>query len=463
MELTQSVNLIQHDWHLLYEGKCPILPEDFEEQHRVAIIGNEPEALLLSVLHAEAGVFNYLAGRFRERDQGHEHQSGIEEALWLFQVHKRAGRILHETDAAKLPISRTKTLMIATRPGKPRESDSLEQTVRTIAPQLSAGTQVVFVGLCKPHFTSEVVKSAIEKHSGMKVGQDIGLSYIPMHWTGEGVNELRERPQIIATFGDRLSDGFQENILRIFPSLTKTNRPENAEAAGLFAALSKEVTHALMLDLAKTSKTFGLAFEEITSLCSRLGPSFSEDCSTPKGRESIGATIALEGMTRRDSARLIRAAHRVNEDYPSQVMEVIKGAVDHCGQRLRRSRITLLGTEGLVNESWARYEPPTLIHALQRKGAKVTLYPGQVGLESWTKTLDGIGRVESNLWRAVSKATCTVVALPRQAALELDAAQLAYAMNRPGAICDLTRVMEASNVERTGLFYTSIGRGSPIT
>jgi UDP-N-acetyl-D-mannosaminuronate dehydrogenase len=264
------------------------LGEDLEEQHRVAIIGNDPEALLLSVLHAEAGISNYLVGQFREWDQAQEHRSGIEEALWLFQVHKRAGRIIHETDSAQLPISRTKTLMIATSPGNAREIDSLEQTLRTVAPQLSAGTQVVFVGLCKPHFTSEVVRSAIEKHSGMKVGQDIGLSYIPMHWTGEAISELRERPEIVATFGDQMSDGFQEQILRIFPSLTKTNRPENAEAAGLFAALSREVTHALMLDLAKASKTFGLAFEEIASLSSKLGASFSEDYSSLSGRQSIG-------------------------------------------------------------------------------------------------------------------------------------------------------------------------------
>jgi UDP-N-acetyl-D-mannosaminuronate dehydrogenase len=439
------------------------LPEDFEEQHAVAIIGNEPEALLLSVLHAEAGISNYLVGQFRDWDQAHEHRSGIEEALWLFHVHRRAGRILHETDTAKLPFSRTKTLMIASSPGNARDTDSLEKTLRNIAPQLSVGTQIAFVGLCKPHFTSDVIKSAIEKHGGMKVGQDIGLSYIPMHWTGEPVSELREHPIIIATFGDRMSDEFQEQILRIFPSLIKTNQPENAEAAGLFSALSREVTHALTLDLAKASKTFGLGFEEIANLCSKLGRSFPEDNYTLTGRESIGATIALNGVTRREGSRLIRAAHRVNEDYQSQIMEMVKGAVDLCGQRLRRSRITVLGTEGLVRNSWARREPPTLIHALQRKGADVTLYPGQVGIESWAKILDGSGRVETNLWKAVSKATCTVVALPREAALELDAVQLAHAMNRPGAICDLSRVLEASNVERAGLFYTSIGRGSPIS
>ena len=438
------------------------MPEIFDEQHRVVIIGNEPEALLLSVLHAEAGIPSYLAGQFLEWDQAHEHQTGTEEALWLFQVHKRSARIQHETDSATLPISHTKTLIIAASAGNNMETDSLEKTLRTIAPQLSPGTQIAFVGLCRPHFTSEVVRSTIEKHSGMKVGQDIGLSYIPMHWTGESISKFRERPEIIATFGDQLSNGFQEQILGIFPSLTKASRLENAEAAGLFSALSREVTHALRLDLAKASKTFGLAFEEIAGLCSKLGPSFSEDIFPLTGRESIGATIALNGMMKRDNSRLIRAAHRVNEDYQAQIVQMIKGAVDLCGHRLRRSRITLLGTEGLVRNSWARREAPILVNTLVRKGAEVTLYPGQVGIESWTKVLDGIGRVENNLWKAVSKATCTVVALSKEAALELNATQLAQAMNRPGAICDLSEVLEASNVERAGLFYTTIGRGITV-
>jgi hypothetical protein len=77
--------------------------------------------------------------------------------------------------------------------------------------------------------------------------------------------------------------------------------------------------------------------------------------------------------------------------------------------------------------------------------------------------LHGHAQIEHNLMRAVGGANCTVVALSRSAARELDATKLAVEMNRPGAICDLTRVLEASNVERVGLFYTSIGRGTLTT
>jgi len=429
----------------------------------VVIIGNEPEALLLSVLHAEAGIPNTIVGQFRDWDQARVHRSGIEEALWLFQIHKRARRIHHQTDLAKLEVSRTQTLMITSNHGTPNDDDSLAKTLRIIAPQLSTGTQVALVGLCKPRFVAESVRATLEKHSGLKVGQELGLSYLPVHWTGERVNEFQERPEILATLGDPLSDGFQPHILRIFPALTKASKIEYAEAAGLFSTLSKEVTHALRLDLAQTSNTMGLAFDEISRLCSKLGASLGEDYCSLTGRESIGATIALNGTTRRNDLRLIRVAQRVNEDYQTQILEMIKGAVNQCGQRLRRSRITILGTEGLVKNSWARPEAPSIMQTLRRKGARVTLYPGQVGLDSWTKILDGSGQVETNLWRAVSNATCTIVALPKGAAEELDTTLLAREMNRPGVVCDLSRVLEASNVERAGLFYTSIGRGIPTS
>jgi hypothetical protein len=52
------------------------------------------------------------------------------------------------------------------------------------------------------------------------------------------------------------------------------------------------------------------------------------------------------------------------------------------------------------------------------------------------------------------------VALDRSDFGEISPQKLASEMSHPGAICDLSRVLEASNVEKVGLFYTSIGRGS---
>jgi hypothetical protein len=122
--------------------------------------------------------------------------------------------------------------------------------------------------------------------------------------------------------------------------------------------------------------------------------------------------------------------------------------------------VAILGTEGLLKNSWSKPESPQIIESLRKKGAQITLYPGEKGSQPWVQMLGAHARVENSLLRAVSKANCTLVALPKSSATEFDAEQIATEMNRPGAICDLTRVLEASNVEKAGLFYTTIGRGT---
>jgi hypothetical protein len=139
---------------------------------------------------------------------------------------------------------------------------------------------------------------------------------------------------------------------------------------------------------------------------------------------------------------------------------MIRRALNQCGHTFRRSRVTILGTDGLLKNSWSKPESPQIIESLRKKGAQITLYPGEKGSQPWVQMLGGNAKVESSLLRAVAKANCTLVALPKSSLPELDPDQLATEMNRPGAICDLTRVLEASNVEKAGLFYTAIGRGT---
>src|SRR5206468_10535044 len=62
-------------------------------EYKIAIIGNEPEALLLSTLFAEAGRPNYLVGRFDEAKTKRTNTGGLGEARWLLGVHRKKGTI----------------------------------------------------------------------------------------------------------------------------------------------------------------------------------------------------------------------------------------------------------------------------------------------------------------------------------------------------------------------------------
>jgi UDP-N-acetyl-D-mannosaminuronate dehydrogenase len=431
-----------------------------EERHSVAIVGDNPEALLLSVLYADAGFPNYLVGPFGDDGRIHVNRPGIEEALWLLGIFKKSGKIRIISDYQELPLSQIRTLFLATHASNPDNTNRLEMTVRNLARGLTPGTSVAFTGLCKPHYTHSVVKSTIEKQGGLRTGVDTNLYYMPLSWTGERIRDFKERPKVLAGFESPLSSNFQQELLRVFPTLSLTSRVELAEASGLFLAVNREVSRALELELARMSQRHGINYDEVLELCTDNRTSQLGGFASIPDRDSIGTAIALSSSSRKNSPRLVRAAHTVNEEYHSQILDMIRNALSHCGQPFRRSRVAILGTDGLLKNSWSKPESPPIIESLQRRGAQITLYTGEKGSQPWVQILGEHARVESSLLRAVAKANCTLIALPKSSASEIDPDQLASEMNRPGAICDLTRALEASNVEKAGLFYTTIGRGT---
>ena len=431
-----------------------------EENHSVAIIGDNPEALLLSVLYAEAGITNYLVGPFGDDGRTHSNRPGLEEALWLLGIFKKSGKITITPDYHRLPLAQVRTLILATHASSPDQTNALEMTVRNLAPGLVSGTTIAFAGLCRPRYTSSVVKSTIEKHGGVRIGVDTNLYYIPLFWTGERIKEFKEKRKVVAGFGGAISNPFQEELLRVFPTLSLASTVEIAEASGLYSAVSREVGRALELELAKMSETHGINYDEVQELSRDVRLTFTGSSHSFAERESIATSIALSSSQRRNGARLMRAAHSINEEYQSQIVDMIKRALNHCGHAFRRSRIAILGTDGLLKNPWSKPESPPIIESLRKRGAKISLYPGETGSQPWAEMVGEHVRVESSLLRAIAKANCTVVALPNSSASELDPDQLSTEMNRPGAICDLTRVLEASNVEKAGLFYATLGRGT---
>jgi UDP-N-acetyl-D-mannosaminuronate dehydrogenase len=431
-----------------------------ETNFAVAIVGDTPEALLLSVLFAEAGIPNHLVGPFGDDGRAHANRPGIEEALWLLGIFTKSGKIRVTPDYHQLPLSQVRTLILAAHASSAGPANTLEMTIRNLAPGLSSGTTIAFAGLCRPHYTSSVLKSTIEKHGGLKIGADLNLYYLPLFWSGERIQEFRERPKVLAKSEGPLASTFQEELLRVFPTLSLAPTVEMAEASGLFSAISREVTRALGLELAKMSEKHGINYEEVLDLCKDAKSLLAGRLNPIPEREAIGTGIALSYLHRRDGPRLVRAAHSVNEEYQSQIVDMIRRALTRCGYPFRRSRVAILGTDGLLKNPWSKPESPPIIQSLRKRGALISLYPGENGTQPWKQMVGEHVRVENSLLRAVAKANCALVALPKSSATELSADQLATEMNRPGAICDLTRVLEASNVERAGLFYTTIGRGT---
>jgi UDP-N-acetyl-D-mannosaminuronate dehydrogenase len=252
----------------------------------------------------------------------------------------------------------------------------------------------------------------------------------------------------------------QETFLNVFPAISSKHKIRAAEAAGLFTPIYRDTVRALQFELASLCVGEGVDYSEALDLCRGFGLSLAFP-KTVQGRDSIGSQIALSSNYRGNGPRLIRAASRVNEGVQQQIMSMIKNALDRCGRRIRRSRIAVLGLEGLGTRPRITHESPEILQTLKRRGAILSLYPGEDSDWVAGSPISEHVRIEKSIMRAVEDTNCALVALDGSNADELNPQKLAAEMSRPAAICDLTRVLEASNVERAGLFYTSLGRGSP--
>jgi UDP-N-acetyl-D-mannosaminuronate dehydrogenase len=425
----------------------------------LGIIGDQAEALMLSVLFAEAKVPNFLVGNIEPLKERRLSRSPLDEARWLLGIHSGTGMVEILEDIDDLPFTETKNIVLASHfkefPDAPRE-----RRIRTVARNMAKGSNLILTGLARPGHTA-TISEMVQTHGGLRHGRDFHVSYLPLLWNGERLNVFRETPRIIAGAGGEVDIAVQELFLNVFPSISATRRIRAAEAAGLFTPVYRDVVGALELELARLCVGEGVDFRDALDLSRGLGLSSLTSPRSFPGRDSVGSEIMLSMSRAGAGPRLIRAARLVNEESNRQIVAMVKGALERCGHRLRHSKIAILGLEGLGVNSRLSPDPPEILETLKRRGASLSVYAGNRSTWSFNRELAASVRLELSVTKAVEKAQCAVIAMDRLEDGELNPQKLASEMSHPAAVCDLTGVLEASNVERAGLLYASFGRGIP--
>ena len=381
----------------------------------------------------------------------------------MLGVHQKAGTTTVLSSVQELSAIPPSIVILTGHAVNQRELGELESTTRAVCKFLPHGASLTFTGLCRPNFTGTILREMIEKHSGHTIGRDIQLSYVPLFWGGETLQKFREKPKLVAGIGAGAPSSAQEIFLSIFPSISTSAKLRAAEAAGLFGPIYRDVLRALEFELASLCEADDVDYVEALDLCRQSG---TDDLGIPHtfvARDAIASNIAISSTGGRGSMSVVRAARRINEAGEQKVLDLVKNALSLCGKRFRHSRIAILGFSGLESPRDSRPSPPPIIQTLERRGAVLSVYPGRDNRWFEAGVLSDGVRVENTPLRAASKTSCALVALDRSDFGEISPQKLASEMSRPGAICDLSRVLEASNVERAGLFYTSIGRGNSGT
>jgi UDP-N-acetyl-D-mannosaminuronate dehydrogenase len=380
----------------------------------------------------------------------------------LLGVHRKAGTTHLLSSVDELSTILPSIVVLTGHAVSQRDLGELERTTRAMCKFLPSGASLIFTGLCRPNFTGTILRETIEKHSGHTVGRDVHLSYVPLFWGGESLQKFREKPKLVAGIGTSAPSLAQEILLSIFPSISTSAKLSAAEAAGLFGPIYRDVLRALEFELASLCEVDDVDYSEALDLCRQSGTDNLGIPNTFVARDAIASNIAINSTGGRGSMSIVKVARRINEAGEQKVLDLIKNALSLCGKRFRHSRIAILGFSGLESPRDPRPSPPPLIQTLERRGAIISVYPGKDNRWFEAGVLSNRVRVENTPLRAASRTSCALVALDRSDFGEISPQKLASEMSRPAAICDLSRVLEASNVERAGLFYTSIGRGSSV-
>src|SRR3989442_4314031 len=200
------------------------------KERSITIIGDNPEAVLISVLLAETGNPNNLIGTLGSDSGDQRSGRGTEEVARLLQIHTRSGAVKKMSSSDELQPPDLTLCFLTEHADDASNGMRVERQVRRLAAVLRKGQTLVYSGLCSPSFTHDRLKPILEKHSGYGVGEEIGLCYGPLLWSGERVQGFRESPKFIAGLGPQHLQRVQEVTLSMFPYFTVTSTLATAHA-----------------------------------------------------------------------------------------------------------------------------------------------------------------------------------------------------------------------------------------
>jgi nucleotide sugar dehydrogenase len=344
-------------------------------------------------------------------------------------------------------------IIIITVPAKVDEKKKIDYSealnaCKQVGSAIHSGALVIYGEVAGLGFTEGIMKETLENTSGLKVGQDFGLAYIPIHNLGAKPIEPISNLQLnVAAIGKPSQDAAMNILKTITKNVKQISDVKTAEIATLFKAAKQEANTALASELAVFCESANIDYFEVLELLEFNDPSFWP--TTVEEENKNVAYLLLEGAENLNvKLRLPTLARQINEDMVKHAVNLTQDALRRCGKTLRRAKIAVLGA---VNPSTATV---VFVKMLELKGAKASLYDPT----SKRDALD-LGVVKTSLNEAVEGADCIVILTGEEQFKNLNLRKLKPLTKTPSVIVDLAGAFEPQKVETEGFLYCGFGRG----
>lgn len=236
-----------------------------DKKEAIAIIGlgyvGLPLACLLAKKFKVIG-FDISEQRIKELRKGFDRTNEVSDKKSLLKEH------LHYTsDAKDLEKSSFIIVTVPTPVDKFKKPDlgPLYAASQTVGEHLQKNSLVVFESTVFPGCTENECREVIEKHSGLKYGEDFQLGYSPERVNpGDKVNTIDTITKIISTSSKDTLDFLEQIYGAVFTGgLYKAPNIKTAEAAKVIENIQRDINVALVNELALIFDRCGIETSEV--------------------------------------------------------------------------------------------------------------------------------------------------------------------------------------------------------
>ena len=250
------------------------------------------------------------------------------------------------------PLARTDAVIICvpTPLSANREPDlgPLRSAAEALAAVVCQGQLVVLESTTYPGTTRELLMPALERDSGLKVGDELNLAFSPERVDpGRTDYTLKNTPKVVGGITDRCLERAVELYGRVCDKIVPVSSPEAAELTKLLENIFRSVNIALVNEMALVAERMGIDIWEVVDAATTKPYGFMRFEPGPgMGGHCLPVDpfyLTWRARQFHMSTEFIELAGKINQQMPYHCVERIELALNGVAKPIRGSRIVVLG------------------------------------------------------------------------------------------------------------------------
>lgn len=366
------------------------------------------------------------------------------------------------TSSIREAVSTSEIIVISTetvidKKGSPNYS-SLEKTCKEVGMGLNRGSLVLFVTQTGPGIIEDIMRSILERTSGLEAGKDFGLASSPAKVrSGKNFVEVSDTVRVVGAIDDQSLKIARLILSKIQSELVEVSSIRTVEALGLFREAKNEANLAIANEFALMCEKFKIDFLEILKAAER-----SRMFSLPSPglvADSIRSNYYLlleESENANLSPRLMLVVRKINDEIVDQIFRLIKEALKVCGKTVRRAKVSVIGISQKPN---CKVPPGAqrrkLVNFLRKKVRTVQVYDPFFS----KRELVELGFEADGLSRVVEGTDCLIVLVGHSRFERLNLKRVKLLAKKSPALVDVADIVDPAKARKYGFVYRGLGRG----